>query len=369
MDGGRPTHRVIGMSEKAGRRKRDCTLDAKASRVYKRLTNRPPTRNVVRRELSMMNRHKRGRPFEHPDCVIAWVMTLRATGRNSYRDVVGDAEDRLLALGLPPLSHSQLYHRAQELAERAMRTTCPTDGRVLGMGWFQPSEGRRRVIVDSSGFSLNKYGGWIFHKWNLEPVTGWVKLHAAVDAEDMRVLAYVISDEGMGDISAFPLLMGLLEQGGHDVAAVFADGAYDKIEHWQDLRSKGIEFIVNISSPLLGKYRRGGVPARGSPQRAAHIRRINEIGLAAWKREVGYNVRWTVERVFSDLKRRFGDTMRARDRYRMAGDLYWRMFAYNGYKEVRAGLASARPAVMNYRTHSITKSISIASIPKFRVVR
>lgn len=92
------------MSAKACRGKRDCTLDTKVSRAYKRLTNRPPTRNIVRMGLSIMNRRKRGQPFLHPDCIIAWIMRLRATWRNSYRDVVGDTEDRLLPLGLPPLS-------------------------------------------------------------------------------------------------------------------------------------------------------------------------------------------------------------------------------------------------------------------------
>lgn len=42
--------------------------------------------------------------------------------------------------------------------------------------------------------------------------------------------------------------------------------------------------------------------------------RILEVGMDQWKLEVGYGRRWKVERKFSDLKRLFGDILRARDR-------------------------------------------------------
>lgn len=74
----------------------------------------------------------------NPDCIIEWVMKVKVMNRSSYRDVVGDVEDRLLALGLPPLSHSQLYERSRTLFESTVKTT---------------------DVCDASGFLLNKYGG------------------------------------------------------------------------------------------------------------------------------------------------------------------------------------------------------------------
>ena len=67
--------------------------------------------------------------------------------------------------------------------------------------------------------------------------------------------------------------------------------------------------------------------------------RIREIGRKAWKEEVGYPMRWRIEGAFSDLKRRFGDIMRARRRENMAADLYWRLVDYNEYKGIRSALA------------------------------
>ena len=332
---------MIGMGSSESKGKRDCTLDSKATKEFRRRVRAPPHRIRVRRELMQANNGKVGAPFRHPDCIIEWVMRVKAMNKSSYRDVVGDVEDRLLALGLPPLSHSQLYERSRALFESAVRTTDVCDARVLAFGSF-PAEGRKEVTaaLDASGFSLNKYGGWIFHKWNMEPVTGWVKLHVMIDVESQMLLSYVVTDESCGDQSCFSRLVELAVQAGHRVTRLLADAAYDKLDNWRLCRSLHIDFVVNISSPLLGKYlwdKR--VRSNGVPERAAHIRRIREIGRKAWKEEVGYSRRWRIEGAFSDLKRRFGDIMRARRRENMAADLYWRLVDYNEYKGIRSALA------------------------------
>ena len=316
-------------------------MDARASREFRRAVRTPPKRLAVLRELKLMNLRKVGAPFRHPDCVIRWAMRVRAAGRMSYRDTVGDICHQLEALGLPPLSHSQLYERAHAVFEATVHTTDVCDGRVLAYGAF-PAVGREGITaaVDATGFSLNKYGGWKFHKWDLEPVTGWVKLHALIDVETLRILSFVVTDEGCGDPTCFQRLLELALQAGHGVTRLLADAAYDNLDHWRLCSELDVEFVTNIKSPLLGKYlwdRR--VRSNGLPVRAAHIRRIREVGRAQWKEEVGYSVRWRIEGMFSDLKRRFGDIMDARDRRRMAADIYWRMDVHNLYKGIRSTLA------------------------------
>lgn len=332
---------MTGMTRSGYRRKRNCILDNEATRTFRKRVWASPNRIAVRRELMRSNKGKVGAPFRHPDCIIGWIMRVKTMNRSSYRDAVGDVEDRLVALGLPPLSHNQLYERARILFDSLVKTTDVCDARVLAYGSFPSTTGCDVVAaVDSSGFSLNKYGGWLFHKWNLEPASGWVKFHAMVDVRTQEVLSYVITDESCGDKSCFERLVDSALQAGHRVTSLLADAAYDKLEHWKLCRSLGIRFIVNINSPLLGKFiRNGRVIAKGVPERAAHIRRIREIGREAWKKEVGYSNRWRVEGAFSDLKRRFGDIMRARERSNMAADLYWRVVDYNLYKGIRSALA------------------------------
>lgn len=332
---------MTGMTRSEYERKRNCSLDNEATKTFRKRIWASPNRVVVRRELMESNRKKVGAPFKHPDCIIGWIMRIKAMNKSSYRDVVGDVEDRLVALGLPPLSHSQLYERARILFESLVKTTDVCDGRVLAYGSFPVTTGHDvTAAVDSSGFSLNKYGGWKFHKWNLEPATGWVKFHAMVDVETQEVLSYVITDESCGDKACFERLIESALQAGHRVTRLLADAAYDKREHWKLCKTLGIEFIVNINSPLLrSMVSNRRVISKGVTERAAHIRRIRKIGREAWKKEVGYSVRWRVEGAFSDLKRRFGDIMRARERSNMVADLYWRVVDYNLYKGIRSALA------------------------------
>ena len=45
----------------------------------------------------------------------------------------------------------------------------------------------------------DKYGGWLAHKWDRKKMSGWVKLHVDVDTDE--ILAFVVTDEKVGDIS------------------------------------------------------------------------------------------------------------------------------------------------------------------------
>jgi hypothetical protein len=294
-------------------------------------------------DLKKMNTDKFGRPFKHPDSVVAWGMMYKAANRLSYRAALGVVNMIIRRHGLPEMSLSQFYGRAQEIAEKEMFTCDVTDARVLayGTGDVPPKDGAV-VAVDSTGMSLNKYGGWLAYVWKKVAKAGWVKLHVLADTDTNEVLSYVITDESCGDVSCIERLVELAQGAGHRPAKILADAAYDKISLWKKYAEEGIEFVANIKSSLLKKYKGGRVKSNGCPKRAAHIRFINKEGRDAWKALVGYGRRWKVECVFSDLKRKHGDMMRARDRYRMAAELFWIVRCHNRYKAIRASVASER---------------------------
>ena len=50
-----------------------------------------------------------------------------------------------------------------------------------------------------------------------------------------------------------------------------------------------------------------------------------------WKKAVGYNQRWTVERVFSIFKRVFGDKVRAREWDDIVQEIYLKVQILNYY--------------------------------------
>ncbi len=58
-------------------------------------------------------------------------------------------------------------------------------------------------------------------------------------------------------------------------------------------------------------------------------------GRDQWKLEVGYNMRWKVECTFSDLKRLFGDVLRARTRLTDMAEVFQKVSVLNIYKGIR----------------------------------
>lgn len=275
--------------------------------------------------------------------MIEWGMMYRAAEKKNYRRAAGAVNHRLRRSGYPEISLTQFYDRAQSLAERKIDPDI-TDSRMLayGAGEINADDTSIDVAADSTGMSLNKYGGWMRYFWNTEKVNGWIKVHVVVNVRTGEILAYVITDEDCGDVTCMEKLIDTAKEAGHDIAGIFADASYDKIELWKKYRSEGIEYRVNINSPQIKKYAGGKVRANGCPLRAAHIRMIIEIGRDAWKKEIGYGMRWKAECAFSDMKRMFGDIMRSRVRHRMAAEIYWIIRCHNLYKSIRRAFAEER---------------------------
>ena len=142
--------------------------------------------------------------------------------------------------GLPPISLTQLYVRCNSLCSDVR-----SEGRFLafGTGNVHPKGRKITVALDATGLSLNKYGSWMAHKWKPKIVTGWIKLHAAVNADTNEILAYVITDKKVGDISCTRKLMDL----------VMADAGYDSKANWRRYTEMGIRVCINIKSSQLKK--------------------------------------------------------------------------------------------------------------------
>lgn len=322
---------------KAG--KRDCGVDTRAMEEFARRLFDFSWIERFADELAAANGGKLGRPFEFPDSVFVWGQTLRAALGLSYRLARGIVNRFLEDCGIKGVSHTQFYARCTLLS--APRPPGEgTDGRILAYGGceVEPSDAPLSVAVDSTGISLSKYGGWLAHRWDLKPVTGWVKLHAAVDVDTNRILAYAVTDEKCGDPTCLDLLMEQVLSAGHRVGKLLADAAYDSKAAWSKYTGMGIDVAINIKSSQIGKFHpsshyRG--KSHGCMPRGKQIRRIAEVGRDQWKLEVGYGRRWKVECTFSDLKRLFGDVMRARARMTDAAEAVQKVRVLNLYKGCR----------------------------------
>jgi hypothetical protein len=338
--------RGIDVKYSANKDKRDYSVDDAAMQMFECGIMDDGWTETVERDLEEMNRGKFGRPFVCSDSAIEWGMMYRAAAGTNYRRTVGAVNRLLRKNGHPEISLTQFYDRAQSLAGSRMHASDPDDERVLGYGTGEVvPEGDVVAAMDSTGESLGSHGGWMEYFWNMEKRTGWIKVHVITDTDTNEVLSYVITDESCGDISCADRLIGLAQGAGHRLKKLLGDASYDKIDLWNLCKRNGTEYCANIKSPQLGKHSGGYVRTNGCPQRAAHIRKILKVGRDKWKEDVGYGRRWKVECAFSDLKRMFGDVMRARTRHRMAAEIYWIIRCHNLYKCIRKVVTGERTNV------------------------
>ena len=293
-------------------------------------------------DIRRMNEGKVGHPFVFSNQLIIWIVMLRTVLGISYRLVLGVANHFIEKAGLPSISLTQLFDRCNSIELNVGR-----DGRFLafGAGNVPPKGHPITVVLDATGISLSKYGGWLAHKWNMKKTTGWIKLHVAVDANTNEILAFVVTDESVGDISCTNKLMDIVMAAGHDVYRLLADAGYDSKANWKTYTDMGIRVCINIRSPQLNeKFRpKGRFEGRsyGCAVRGRHIKRILKVGRDQWKKENGYGMRWKVECTFSDLKRILMDILRARTRWNCVQETLNKVLAHNMYKRIRCKLMEA----------------------------
>lgn len=318
--------------------KRDWHKDNNAEGAFSDELDRFFPAEQIRKELSDSNSGKVGAPFRVPDCAIRWAMMHVASG-DGYRTAAKKLSDKMRALGFEGLSAPSLKKRSMTLNPH-LGTTDVTDARVMAFGTgAKPRPGAVTVAIDSTGLSPDRPSGWMVYHWNMKSLRGWYKLHATVDVDTGRILSYVVTEPYYSDSLAFDRLIDLILDAGHIVTKVLADAAYDSKENWNRMEDLKIEFVANIRGALDPKKRNASSgKSKGCRSRAKHVKRIMEIGFERWKKEAGYSQRWRVEGTFSDLKRLFGDVVRARKRTYVADMIGWLVRCFNLYKETRCSL-------------------------------
>ena len=315
--------------------KRDYDLDTKAMEEFGRRLFEFSWDVGHPADIRSMNQGKVGHPFVYSDSLILWIVMLRTVLKISYRLVLGIANIFIKKAGLPPISLTQLFCRCNSLDRNV-----DSEGRFLafGTGNVVPKQRKITVALDATGISLKKYGGWLAHKWNMKKVTGWIKLHVAVDVDTNEILAFVITDESVGDNSCTDKLMELVMAAGHDVGKLLADAGYDSKANWKKYSEMGMDVCINIKSMQLKKQRPTGnnhIRSHGCLPRGIQMKRIDEIGRDQWKKEMGYGMRWKVECTFSDLKRILMDILRAKTRWNCVQETLNMVLALNEYKNIR----------------------------------
>lgn len=174
-----------------------------------------------------------------------------------------------------------------------------------------------QFAVDSTGFAGGRYVQWIDEKWGTpKRKVQWVKLHAMVGTRTHAVTSARVLDKDSGDTTQFPgLVAGTAER--FTIGEVSADKAYLSRKNFDAVEATGGAFY-----PAFKKNSTGGVG--GSLQKAYHLFCLNQE-----EYERHYHRRSNVESAFSMMKRKFGESLRAKTDRAMKNEALAKVVAHN----------------------------------------
>jgi len=237
---------------------------------------------------------QRGAQLTYTDLVIETALTLKAIFRLGFRQSQG-----LLASILVLLDVDRTVPDFSTLCRR-QKTLSLDLGAAKG---DQP----RHVVLDSTGLKVYGEGEWKVRQHGWSKRRTWRKLHLGLDETTGEVVACVLTDNATDDAAMVP---ALLDQVDDEIAAVGADGAYDKAKVYTELI---VRKITSIIPPQHNAriWQHGNCKAPPHPRDEA-LRYIRRHGRKKWKRDRGYHRRSKAENAMYRFKTIFGSSLWAR---------------------------------------------------------
>ena len=174
-----------------------------------------------------------------------------------------------------------------------------------------------QVAVDSSGFSTCRFDRWFDAKWGKEKSKRkWLKAHIAVGVKTNIVTAVEVTPSTVHDSQVMPRLLDRTSQR-FDIAEVSADKAYLSDANLRYIEGLGAYPYIPFKSNTTGL---------GSPmwRRLYAYFTLNEEAF-----NVHYHRRSNVETVFSMIKGKFGDAVRAKSETGQVNEILLKCLCHN----------------------------------------
>lgn len=252
------------------------------------------TEDVVQSWHAAEGERKRGHPRTYTDTAILTMATLQEIYHLGLRQTQGLMESigQLLHLEVAIPDYSTLSRRRARLEIALPRTR---------------SNEALHVVVDSTGVKVFGEGEWKVRQHGYTYRRTWRKVHVGVDEASGEIVAAVVTTNSYHDSQLLP---DLLEQVNEAVAQVSGDGAYDRRTCYETIGERQAQ--ATIPPQHNAKIWQHGNTNAEPLARDQNLRRIRQIGRAAWKRESGYHRRSLAETTMFRLKTIFGDHVSAR---------------------------------------------------------
>ena len=142
------------------------------------------------------------------------------------------------------------------------------------------------IVLDSTGLKVYGEGEWKVKKHGADKRRTWRKLHLAVDEATNELHAVELTTNAISDADMVkPLVAGII----YPIARLSGDGAYDQVKVYDELETRRIEPVIPPRSNAVIWTDEAGndlVHARNEA-----LMKIDCVGLAEWKRQIGYHRR------------------------------------------------------------------------------
>lgn len=163
------------------------------------------------------------------------------------------------------------------------------------------------IVLDSTGLKVYGEGEWKVKKHGSGKRRTWRKLHLAVDEATNEIHAVELTTNAISDADMVKPLVANITC---PIARLGGDGAYDQVKVYDELETRGIEPIIPPRSNAVIWADEAGndlIHARNES-----ITKIDCLGLAEWKRQVGYHRRSKAETGMFRWKTTFGEQLSSR---------------------------------------------------------
>lgn len=165
------------------------------------------------------------------------------------------------------------------------------------------------LLVDSTGIKVYGNGEWMrlkHHKGKPAKHRRWRRLHIAIDAETLSIVAAEVTDNDTSDGQMLPVL---LEQTPVRVRQVTGDAGYDTRRCYTAIAKHAARAVIRPRKSA--KIWQHGNRRGPRLDRDENLRMIRRRSRKVWKRLSGYSMRALVETTMARLKMIFGDRVRS----------------------------------------------------------
>jgi hypothetical protein len=260
-----------------------------------------------KQELNQMNFKKRGAPFRFPDSLIRlqsiWHQLI------DYREIEGVTRKIVEMAKIPDFNdYSTINRRVNN----------------LDVDFLLPKCGFVSVASDGSGIKLNEAGEYRENKYGRIKQKKYIKVTISANPLTGDMLDCDVIMEGQGPSEGYFAQKHMQRQidNGIIVDKFWGDGSFDAKYLFNFLERHGIETAIKIRENASDK-------ADGSMRRAREVAEYKAKGYLNWSRDKQYGKRWLGTEVkFSAVKRKFGESVRSKNRENKLKEVKRRFWAY-----------------------------------------